>query len=141
MGVEKVIIQPSNSVEVPQKHDEVSIEYTGSSPISTCSGATLIVFAGWLYDDNTPDNKGKQFDSSVGRGDLITPIGIGRVIRGLDEGILGSTTSSPMKLGEKATLTISSDYAYSENGIPGYIPANATLIYDVEIKAIKGKKA
>ncbi|KAH5617335.1 hypothetical protein HBI23_258550 [Parastagonospora nodorum] len=114
MGVEKVIIQPSNSVEVPQKHDEVSIEYTGGSPIPNCSGATLTVFAGWLYDDNTPDNKGKQFDSSVGRGDLITPIGVGRVIRGWDEGILGSTTSSPMTLGEKATLTISSDYAYGE---------------------------
>jgi FK506-binding protein 1 len=68
-----------------------------------------------------------RFDSSVGRGDLITPIGVGRVIKGTqphietcarsantdssaagwDEGILGSSDSAPMSLGEKATLTIS----------------------------------
>jgi hypothetical protein len=57
--------------------------------------------AGWLYDESAPDMKGKQsvgihppplpasafnmgirFDSSIGRGDLITPIGVGRVIPG-----------------------------------------------------------
>lgn len=76
-----------------------------------------------------------RFDSSVGRGDLITEIGVGRVIRGTylqsasqytaqsgrsdrringlifctgwDEGILGSASAPPMSLGEKATLTIS----------------------------------
>ncbi|CAN9132213.1 hypothetical protein B0T12DRAFT_481694 [Alternaria alternata] len=117
MGVEKLVIKPGNGIDYPKKHDEVSMEYTG-----------------WLFDDDAPDHKGGQFDTSVGRGDLITPIGAGRVIKGWDEGILGSAEASPMTLGEKATLIITP-------GFPGHIPANAKLIFDVELKAINGKKA
>jgi len=124
MGVEKLVIRPGNGTDFPKKHDEVSMEYTG-----------------WLFDDDAPDHKGGQFDTSVGRGDLITPIGAGRVIKGWDEGILGSAEASPMTLGEKATLIITSDYAYGTRGFPGHIPANAKLIFDVELKAINGKKA
>ncbi|KAF1913321.1 hypothetical protein BDU57DRAFT_522165 [Ampelomyces quisqualis] len=124
MGVEKVMLKRGNGTDVPKKHDEVSMEYTG-----------------WLYDDNIPNKKGKQFDTSVGRGDLITPIGVGRVLLGWDEGILGCGSSPPMTLGEKATLTISSDYGYGEKGFLGYIPANAKLIFDVELKSINGKRA
>jgi len=123
MGVEKVVLRRGNGSDVLKKHDEVSMEYTG-----------------WLYDESAPNNKGKQFDSSIGRGDLITPIGVGRVILGWDEGILGSASSSPMTLGEKATLTISADYGYGANGFPGHIPANARLVFDVELKAINGKR-
>ncbi|KAH8709984.1 hypothetical protein GQ44DRAFT_454002 [Phaeosphaeriaceae sp. PMI808] len=123
MGVEKVVLIHSSSSDVPKKHDEVSMAYTG-----------------WLYDENAPDKKGKQFDSSAGRGDLITPIGVGRVIRGWDKGILGSESSAPMALGEKATLIISADYGYGEGGFPGHIPSNAMLVFDVELKAINGKK-
>jgi len=124
MGVEKQVLKPGNGTDFPKKHDEVSMEYTG-----------------WLYDESKADKKGTQFDSSVGRGDLITPIGAGRVIRGWDEGILGSGTNEPMSLGEKATLTISADYGYGSRGFPGHIPANSKLIFDVELKAINGKKA
>jgi FK506-binding protein 1 len=46
-----------------------------------------------------------------------------------------------MTLGEKATLIITPDYAYGPRGFPGHIPANAKLIFDVELKAINGKKA
>ncbi|KAH9868831.1 hypothetical protein J1614_007906 [Plenodomus biglobosus] len=95
MGVEKTIIKPGNGIDIPKKHDEVSMEYTG-----------------WLFDEEAPECKGTQFDTSAGRGDIITPIGVGRVIRGWDEGILGSQSTSPMTLGEKATLTISADYGY-----------------------------
>ncbi|KAF2824343.1 peptidyl-prolyl cis-trans isomerase [Ophiobolus disseminans] len=123
MGVEKTVLRRGNGTDVPKKHDEVAMEYTG-----------------WLFDDDAPDKKGKQFDSSVGRGDLMTPIGVGRVIRGWDEGILGSALSSPMTLGEKATLTITADYGYGESGFPGWIPSNAKLIFDVELKAINGKR-
>ncbi|KAF2264012.1 peptidyl-prolyl cis-trans isomerase [Lojkania enalia] len=124
MGVEKQIIKPGNGVDVPKKHDEVTMEYTG-----------------WLYDAKAPDNKGALFDSSVGRGDLQTPIGVGRVIRGWDEGILGNEENAPMSLGEKATLLISADYGYGARGFPGHIPPNSRLIFDVELKAINAKKA
>ncbi|KAF2275664.1 peptidyl-prolyl cis-trans isomerase [Westerdykella ornata] len=124
MGVEKTTIKPGNGVDFPKKDDVVSMEYTG-----------------WLLDESKPDKKGTQFDSSVGRGDLSTPIGKGRVIKGWDNGILGTDDGRPMSLGEKATLVISPDYGYGERGFPNVIPPNSTLIFDVELKAINGKKA
>jgi len=123
MGVEKVIISPGNGVDFPRKGDRVAMEYTG-----------------WLYHPSTVDNKGNQFDSSVSRGDLVTDIGVGKVIKGWDEGILGSANSTTMSLGEKATLTITPDYGYGASGFPGHIPPQATLVFDVELKAINGKR-
>ena len=38
-----------------------------------------------------------------------------------------------MKYGERAVLTISSDYGYGDRGFPGVIPPKATLIFDVEL--------
>ncbi|PTD01308.1 FK506-binding protein 1 [Fusarium culmorum] len=84
-------------------------------------------YTGWLQENGT---KGKQFDSSVGRGDFVVPIGVGQVIKGWDEGV------TQMKLGEKATLLITPDYGYGPRGFPGAIPPNSTLIFDVELKKI-----
>jgi FKBP-type peptidyl-prolyl cis-trans isomerase len=53
------------------------------------------------------------------------------VIAGWDKGIIG------MKPGEKKTLTVAPEDAYGANGVPGVIPPNATLIFDVELLAIK----
>ncbi|KAK7754080.1 FK506 binding protein proline rotamase rapamycin-binding protein [Diatrype stigma] len=82
MGVTKTVIQ-EGSGSSPQVGQNVTIEYTG-----------------WLKDESKPDNKGAKFDSSVGRGDFITRIGVGKVIKGWDEGV------TQMKVGEKATLDI-----------------------------------
>lgn len=49
---------------------------------------------------------------------------------GWDEGVV------TMKLGEKATLDITSDFAYGARGFPGLIPPNADLIFDVELQKI-----
>jgi FK506-binding protein 1 len=124
MGVEKIMLKPGDGVTTPKKHDEVSMEYTG-----------------WLYDEHAPNKKGNRFDTSIGRGELITPIGVGRVIKGWDEGTLGTVKSNAMTLGEKATLIISADYGYGPRGFPGHIPANAKLIFDVELKAVNGRRA
>ena len=71
---------------------------------------------------------GTKFDSSIDRGEPFSfDLGASRVIKGWDLGILG------MKIGEKRKLTIPSDLAYGNDGIPNVIPPQATLIFEVEL--------
>jgi FKBP-type peptidyl-prolyl cis-trans isomerase len=108
--MDKLIIENlvvGTGVEV-KKGDSVSIHYRGT-----------------LED-------GTKFDSSYDRNQPFeTEIGVGQVIRGWDEGVPG------MKVGGKRKLTIPFDMAYGERGIPGVIPAKATLIFEVELLNIK----
>ncbi|KAL8656833.1 MAG: hypothetical protein Q9226_002526 [Calogaya cf. arnoldii] len=106
MGVTRKVLKEGNGTDKPKKGDEVTMEYTGN-----------------LYDKAQEDNdfRGTQFDTSVGRGDFKTKIGVGKVIRGWDEGV------TQMTLGEKSVLTITGDYAYGDRV--------------VELKAINNQKA
>jgi peptidylprolyl isomerase len=71
---------------------------------------------------------GSQFDSSRDRGKpFVFTIAKGQVIKGWDEGF------QSMKVGEQATLRISSDYGYGDHGHPPKIPGGATLNFDVEL--------
>ena len=89
-------------------------------------------YTGWLYDPSKADSHGAKFDSSVDRHDpFIFFLGGGQVIQGWDEGVVG------MKVGGKRTLIIPSNMAYGEHGAGGVIPANATLVFDVELLGIK----
>jgi len=90
------------------------------------TGQTVEVhYTGWLTD-------GTKFDSSLDRGQPFSfVIGTGRVIAGWDEGV------ASMKVGGERRLIIPSELAYGERGSPPVIPANAQLIFDVELLAIK----
>ncbi|KAI1364457.1 protein folding, peptidylprolyl isomerase, response to calcium ion [Xylaria arbuscula] len=103
----------------------------GSGDVPTVGQTVTIEYTGWLKDTTKPDNKGNKFDSSVGRGDFVTKIGVGQVIKGWDEGV------TQMKVGEKATLDITSDYGYGARGFTGHIPPNADLIFDVHLKKVQ----
>ncbi|XP_064602290.1 peptidyl-prolyl cis-trans isomerase FKBP2-like [Liolophura sinensis] len=77
---------------------------------------------------------GTEFDSSVGRNQPFTfTLGAGQVIKGWDQGLLG------MCEGEKRKLVIPSDMGYGSRGAPPKIPADATLIFEVELLSIERK--
>jgi peptidylprolyl isomerase len=100
---------------------------TGASPRT---GQTCVMhYTGWLYENG---KKGAKFDSSIDRGQPFEfKIGMGQVIRGWDEGV------ATMKVGGKRTLIIPPDLGYGARGAGGVIPPNATLLFDVELLAIK----
>ncbi len=102
---------------------EILQEGSGKSPQA---GNTVTVhYTGWLNNGGQP---GQKFDSSVDRGQKFSfRIGVGMVIAGWDEGVMG------MKVGEKRRLYIPSDLAYGPYGAGNVIPPHAALIFDVEL--------
>lgn len=89
-------------------------------------------YTGWLYDASRPDRKGAKFDSSRDRNEPFSfNLGAGEVIRGWDEGVAG------MKVGGQRTLTIPAELGYGARGAGGVIPPNATLLFDVELLAVR----
>jgi len=120
---------------------------TSGNPMTTASGLQIIDtqvgtgaspkpgqicvmhYTGWLYENG---QKGKKFDSSVDRNEPFEfPIGQHRVIAGWDEGV------ATMKVGGKRTLIIPPALGYGARGAGGVIPPNATLMFDVELLAVK----
>ncbi|MGH8085453.1 MAG: FKBP-type peptidyl-prolyl cis-trans isomerase [Lysobacter sp.] len=112
--LQRIDLKPGTGV-VASSGDEVSVHYTG-----------------WLYDENAPDQRGEQFDSSRERGEPITfLLGAGRVIRGWDDGVAG------MRVGGQRVLLIPSGLGYGRKGAGGVIPPNASLVFEVELVDVK----
>jgi FKBP-type peptidyl-prolyl cis-trans isomerase FkpA len=92
----------------------------------------VVHYTGWLYEPTAAEQKGKKFDSSRDRGQPFDfMIGAGQVIQGWDEGVQG------MQPGGQRRLVIPGHLAYGEPGRGAAIPPNATLVFDVELLAIK----
>lgn len=105
----------------------------GTGKEATVGATVLVHYTGWLYRPLAKNMHGKQFDSSVPRGEpLDFVLGAGRVIKGWDQGVAG------MKVGGKRTLIIPSELAYGSRPSPGSgIPPNSALIFDVELVDVK----
>jgi peptidylprolyl isomerase len=102
---------------------EILVEGKGDSPVK--GQQVTVHYTGWLDVDGKP---GTKFDSSVDRGEpFVFTIGAGYVIKGWDEGVIS------MKVGEKRRLFIPADLGYGARGAGRFIPANADLIFDVEL--------
>jgi len=101
----------------------------GTGPSPKPGQICVMHYTGWLYQNGA---KGKKFDSSLDRGQTFEfAIGKRQVIGGWDEGV------ATMKVGGKRTLIIPPDLGYGARGAGGVIPPNATLIFDVELLAVK----
>lgn len=104
----------------------------GKGPEAKTTGPVWVQYTGWLYDPAAPEHKGKKFDSSEGR---PTPfgffLGVGRVIKGWDQGVPG------MKVGGKRRLIIPAELAYGEKGAGGVIPPQAALVFDIELVEVR----
>ena len=95
-------------------------EGAGASPKST--ETVKVHYRGVL-------ESGKEFDSSYGRGQPAT-FPLNRVIPCWTEGV------QTMKVGGKVKLLCPSNLAYGSRGVPGTIPPDATLIFEVELLEI-----
>ncbi len=99
-----IVITKKGTGPKPKKGDKVKVHYTG-----------------YLLD-------GTKFDSSVDRGKPFEfELGVGRVIKGWDEGI------AALNKGSKAKLIMPSKLAYGPRGAGGAIPPYAPLVFDVEL--------
>lgn len=97
----------------------------GSGLIPAAGQIVSIHYTGWLED-------GTKFDSSMDRGmPFVFPIGEDYIIPGLDEGL------SSMKVGGKRQLIVPAALAYGEEGVGDVIPANANLIFEIELLDIQ----
>lgn len=93
----------------------------GTGKLAEKGKQITVHYSGYLED-------GTKFDSSLDRQQPLTIIlGVGQVIKGWDEGFDG------MREGGKRKLIIPAQMAYGERGIDGVIPANATLVFEVEL--------
>lgn len=98
-------------------------EGTGKTPSE--GDLAAVQYSGHLTD-------GKQFDNSFKRGEPFRfPVGQGRVIPGWDEGV------QLLKTGTKAYFFIPSELGYGERGMLPDIPANAELVFYIELEDVR----
>jgi len=108
------------------QYEDVTV---GTGAVAAAGKTCVMHYTGWLWENG---QKGKKFDSSVDKGQPFQfPLGQGRVIKGWDEGV------ATMKVGGKRRLIIPAELGYGEGGYPPVIPANAQLIFDVELLDIR----
>jgi FKBP-type peptidyl-prolyl cis-trans isomerase FkpA len=118
----------SNSPNAPSSTFPYSqVDLLAGNGTAAASGNTLTVnYTGWLYDPTKPDNKGLQFDTSIGRQDFVFVLGTQSVIKGWDQGLVG------MKVGGIRRLVVPPSLGYG-NSRNFSIPPYSTMVFEIEL--------
>ncbi|KAJ7116036.1 hypothetical protein C8R44DRAFT_675585 [Mycena epipterygia] len=114
----------------PPKELQIETTYLPDDcPVKAQKGDAIKVhYTGTLF------STGAKFDSSYDRNaPLPLTLGVGQVIKGWDQGLVG------MCLNEKRTLTIPSRLAYGSRDFGSAIPPNSVLVFDVELVSLESK--
>jgi peptidylprolyl isomerase len=99
---------------------EYTIKEKGTGKKAQAGDKVVVHYTGKLTNDTV-------FDSSVSRGQPFTfKLGAGQVIKGWDEAF------QILQVGDKATIKFGPELGYGDRAM-GKIPANSTLIFDVEL--------
>ena len=122
---------PPTSVSTGPLALQTTDSVVGASTTAVAGMTVTVNYTGWLYDASAANFRGAQFDTSVGKAPFSFKLGAGQVIQGWDLGVAG------MKVGGSRTLIIPSALAYGSAGVSGAIPANAALVFNVDLLAVK----
>lgn len=99
---------------------------SGTGAEAVAGVLVTVNYTGWFYDATRTDQKGLQFDSTMGGEAFTFTLGASEVISGWDQGIVG------MKVGGLRRLVIPPSLGYGAKRVAS-IPPNATLMYEVEL--------
>lgn len=134
-------VPPNSTLVIEMELLDVRPYVTGSSPfrvidLQVGDGAVAadgyeltVAYAGWLYDAGMPDGKGRQFE--VNNEGYRFSLGLGRVLPGWDQGLVG------MRANGERRLIIPPELAYGETGSRPRIPPNATLLFDITLVSVQ----
>lgn len=123
----------SDAFSIPEGVETIStasgLQYqdlvVGEGPAAQAGDVVAVHYTGWLTDNT-------KFDSSLDRGTPFSfPLGVGRVIKGWDEGVAG------MQVGGVRRLIIPAELGYGERGSGQLIKPGDTLIFEVELLEIE----
>ncbi|OGG41221.1 hypothetical protein A2118_03520 [Candidatus Kaiserbacteria bacterium GWA2_50_9] len=116
---------PTGNVTELQMTDEI----VGTGATAEAGDSVTVNYVGSLTN-------GTVFDASANRGSegFTFTLGVGQVIKGWDLGVAG------MKEGGKRKLVIPASLAYGDQAVGGVIPANSTLVFEVELLKVQKAK-
>jgi FKBP-type peptidyl-prolyl cis-trans isomerase FkpA len=117
---------PSN--DVPYSQVDLVV---GTGAVAAVGQTLNVDYTGYMYDSSKADGRGPVFDTSIGKVPFNFVLAKGNVIDGWVQGIPG------MQEGGTRRLVIPPSLAYGNGSVPGSLPPNATLIFDITLISIQ----
>lgn len=102
----------------------------GTGNAAVAGNVLTVHYTGWFYDESKTDKKGVIFNTSQGVDPFVFTLGLGAVIEGWDQGVVG------MRVGGLRRLVVPPSLAYGQTR-RGLIPPNATLVFEIELLSME----
>lgn len=136
LAVGLVTVACSNEISAPTQSTTVTTTapysqtdlLAGSGGVAGFGNRITVAYVGWLHDSTKTDAKGELFETGPSFTFLV---GVGSVIRGWDQGVVG------MRVGGVRRLVVPPELAYGNTGSGLKIPPNATLVFEISLLSVQ----